>query len=78
MSVARRKRKRHLTRLRELAEEFGIKPPPVLDDLTIARPVAPEPKEPPEPVAIAADPTHLSLSERLARLRAADAKITPV
>src|SRR6266851_2921063 len=29
--VARRRRERHMARLRELAAEFGIKPPPIND-----------------------------------------------
>ncbi len=52
-SVARRKRERHLARLRELAAEFGLKPPPIPDDNEPA---------PSQPVP------RMSLSERLRRV----------
>lgn len=54
-SVARRKRERHLARLRELAAEFGLKPPPIPHDNE------PTPSQP------APAPRSLSLSERLHR-----------
>jgi hypothetical protein len=55
-SVARRRQERHIARLRELATEFGLTPPPILDDLTIAPPVVTLPKEPSQPAVIAVDP----------------------
>jgi hypothetical protein len=55
-SIARRKRERHLTRLKELAAEFGLKLPPVLNNLTIAPPIVPVQREFPQPAAIAVDP----------------------
>jgi len=55
-SVARRKRERHLARLRELAAEFGLKPPPIDDD----NEPAPSQLTPPAP--------RISLSERLRRV----------
>ena len=55
-SVARRRRERHLARLRELAAEFGLQPPPIVDELTIPRPVVPAPMEPHQPGVIAVDP----------------------
>jgi len=38
-SIARRRKERHLARLKELAAEFGFAPPPIRDDLSIAPPV---------------------------------------
>ncbi len=59
-AVARRKRERHLARLRELAAEFGLKPPPIGDDNEPAPcPLPPTPAIPSAP--------RMSLSERLRR-----------
>jgi hypothetical protein len=97
-SVARRKRERHLARLKELAAEFGFDSPPIRDDLTFGSPAFRVPKElsrlgveaggpsvrfrecvpsPPAPAPSPAVPQapRMSLSERLARAREADAKI---
>ncbi len=57
-SVARRRRGRHLARLRQLAAEFGLTPPPIRDD----NERTPSQLAPPAP--------RMSLSERLRRLRA--------
>ena len=54
-SIARRKRKRHLARLRELTAEFGLKLPPGLDDPAVAPLIVPVPR-PDQPAAIAVDP----------------------
>ena len=43
-SVVQRRQKRHLTRLKELAAEFGFPLPPVRYDLSVAPPVFPLPK----------------------------------
>lgn len=59
-SVARRRQERHVARLRELVAEFGLKLPPDLDDLTIAPPVVPLPREPSQPCVIAVDPRQLA------------------
>src|SRR5713226_2380183 len=55
-SVARRRRERHVARLRELAAEFGLTPPPILDDFTIAPAVVPASKQPSQSAVIAVDP----------------------
>ena len=49
-SVARRRQKRHLTRLKELAAEFGFALPPVRYDLSVAPPVFPLPQGSSQPV----------------------------
>jgi hypothetical protein len=49
-SVAQRRQKRHLTRLKELAAEFGFSLPLIRDDLSFAPPVFPMPRESSQPV----------------------------
>jgi hypothetical protein len=49
-SVARRKRERHLARLKELAAEFGFALSPIRDDLSFAPPVFPLPQGSSQPV----------------------------
>ena len=48
-SVAQRRQKRHLTRLKELAAEFGFALSPIRDDLSFAPPVFPLPQESSQP-----------------------------
>ncbi len=48
-SVARRRQKRHLTRLKELAAEFDFALSPARDDLSFAPPVFPLPQESSQP-----------------------------
>jgi hypothetical protein len=80
-SVARRRQKRHLTRLKELAAEFGFALSPIRDDLAFAPPVfklPQEPFQPLEPVPSRENSVPLprrSLAEELHRLRAADANV---
>jgi hypothetical protein len=77
-SVARRRQKRRLTRLKELAAEFGFALPPVRGDLGLG-PVFPLPQgssQPAEPRSHSNEPVpapRRSLAEELHRLRAADA-----
>ena len=54
-SIARRKRERHLARLKELAAEFRLKLPPGLDDPAVAPPIVPV-QRPAQTSAIAVDP----------------------
>jgi hypothetical protein len=49
-SVAQRRQKRHLTRLKELAAEFGFALSPTRYDLGVAPPVFPLPQESSQPV----------------------------
>jgi hypothetical protein len=80
-SVARRRQKRHLTRLKELAAEFGFALSPIRDDLAFAPPVFPLPQEPFQPLEPvpsrenSVPPPRRSLAEELHRLRAADANV---
>ena len=60
-SVARRRQKRHLTRLKELAAEFGFALSPIRDDLSFAPPVFPLPQGSSQPVSrgyISTSPFH--------------------
>ena len=97
-SIARRKQKRDLKRLQELAAEYGLEPPPIRNGLAQA-PVFHLPNElsrhasisvdtrarftRPAPTPVAPDTStdssepRLSLSERLARISAAETKIDP-
>jgi len=85
-SVAQRRQRRHLTRLKELAAEFGFALPPIREDLGFAPPVFPlapgssltvEPRShfnEPFPSGQNSVPApRRSLPEELHRLRAADA-----
>ena len=85
-SVAQRRQKRHLTRLKELAAEFGFAPPPIPDDL--ATPVFPLPQESSQPadpwlhfnepvpsVQDSVSAPRRSLVEELRRRMAADANV---
>jgi len=80
-SVARRRQKRHLTRLKELAAEFGFALSPIRDDLAFAPPVFPLPQEPFQPLEPvpsrenSVPAPRRSLVEELHRLRAADANV---
>jgi len=77
-SVAQRRQKRHLTRLKELAGEFGFALPPIRDDLGFAPPVFPRPQgssQPVEPVPSRENSVpapRRSLVEELRRRIAAD------
>ena len=55
-SVARRRKERHVARLRELAAEFGLQPPPIVGELTSPPRVAQAPMESHQPGVIAVDP----------------------
>jgi len=78
-SVAQRRQRRHLTRLKELAAEFGFALSPARDDLTFAPPVFPltqESSQPVEPRLHFNEPVpapRRSLVEELRRRMAADA-----
>jgi hypothetical protein len=89
-SVARRRQGRHLTRLKELAAEFGFALPLIRGDLSFAPPVFPLPQEssqPAEPRLNINEPLpsrensvpapRRSLAEELRRRMAADARIMP-
>jgi hypothetical protein len=78
-SVAQRRQRRHLTRLKELAAEFGFALPPIRDDLAFA---SSQPVEPRlhfnEPVPSGQDSVpapRRSLAEELHHLTAADANL---
>jgi hypothetical protein len=78
-SVVQRRQRRHLTRLKELAAEFGFALPPTRYDLGAAPPVFPLPQEtsqPEEPRLNINEPVpapRRSLVEELRRRMAADA-----
>jgi hypothetical protein len=55
-SVARRRQRRHLARLEELAAEFGFAPPQVGGDLGVATPVFPLPQELCDPGGVPEEP----------------------
>jgi hypothetical protein len=55
-SVARRRQRRHLERLRQLAAEFNLKPTPVLDGPGIALSLLPAATEPNQPSVLPVDP----------------------
>jgi hypothetical protein len=80
-SVARRRQKRHLARLKELAAEFGFALTPIRDDHNFAPPVFPQPQEssqPVEPRSHFNEPVpapRRSLVEELRRRMAADANV---
>jgi len=78
-SVAQRRQKRHLTRLKELAAEFGFALSPIRDDLSATLPVFPltqESSQPADPRSHSNEPVpapRRSLVEELRRRMAADA-----
>ena len=87
-SVAKRRQKRHLTRLKELAAEFGFALPPTRYDPSVAPPVFPLPQsssQPAEPRSHFNGPVpsgqnsvpapRRSLVEELRRRMAADANV---
>jgi hypothetical protein len=55
-SVTRRRQRRHLERLRQLAAEFNLKPTPVLDGPGTALSLVPAAKEPNQPSVFPVDP----------------------
>jgi hypothetical protein len=80
-SVAQRRQKRHLTRLKELAAEFGFALSPIRDDLSFAPPVFPLPQEPFQPLEPvpsrenSVPAPRRPLVEELRRLMAADVNV---
>lgn len=55
-SVTRRRQRRHLERLRQLAAEFNLKPTPVLDGPGTALSLVPAAKDPDQPSVFPVDP----------------------